>query len=342
MRVRPIVDLAAASSNGHMRVLVVDASRERRHRIVISLCELTNVVVVGAVGGVRSALYALAETTPDVMVMDSELDDRGPHLIAASQRCIRPPDVVVYGDAAAHDRCIDAGAEQFVPRTAGLAALQRAVGTAGRDRRRRAPATERFAQIGRMSAAASHDLRNYLGAAGLALSRLERVLDPVDRESLSTLRRALGAAERLTAAMLSYARGSVPDRGTVDLGMVVRNTLELFERTLPEGIHTEVAIVPVTSIRGVESELEQLVLNLMFNAVDAMPGGGQVMVTVREDAASVILEVRNTGIEGESRQPPLGLGIARDVAYRHDSKLRITTLPSGSQVSVELPIRRAV
>ena len=328
-----------------MRVLVVDASREQRHRIVLSLCELKNVVVVGAVGGIRSALYALAETAPDVMVMDSELEDHGPDLIAASQRCIRPPDVVVYGDAEAHDRCIDAGAEQFVSRAAGLEALQRAVGTAGCDRQRRPPATERFAQIGRMSAAASHDLRNYLGAAGLALSRLERALDPVDRESLSTLRRALGAAERITSAMLAYARGSVPDRGMVDLAIVVRNTLELFERTLPEGIHTVMALDPVSAIFGVESELEQMVLNLMFNAVDAMPRGGHVVVTVREEATNVILEVRHTeherGVDGEPRPPPLGLGIARDVAHRHDARLRITTLSSGSQVSVELPIRRA-
>lgn len=328
-----------------MRVLVVDASREQRHRIVLSLCELTNVVVVGAVGGVRSALYALAESAPDVVVMDSEVESQGADLIAASQRCIRPPDVIVFGDPEAHDRCIDAGAEQFVPRTAGLEALQRAVGTAGRDRRRRAPATERFAQIGRMSAAASHDLRNYLGAAGLALSRLERVLEPVDRESLTTLRRALASAERISAAMLSYARGSVPDRGTVDLGRLVRHTAGMFERMLPEGIHIVVTIDPVPPIPGVESELEQLVLNLMFNAVDAMPRGGHVLVSVRAEVSTVVLEVRHTehetGVDGLPRQPPLGLGIARDVAYRHDAKLRITTLPKGSQISVDLPIQRA-
>jgi hypothetical protein len=42
------------------------------------------------------------------------------------------------------------------------------------------------------------------------------------------------------------------------------------------------------------------------------------------------------------RPSPLGLGIARDVAFRHDARLRITTLPAGGQITVELPIRRAV
>jgi len=323
-----------------MRVLVVDASREQRQRIVLALCELTNVVVVGAVGGVRSALYALAESAPDVLVINSEAD--APDLIAASQRCMRPPDVIVFGDVEAHDVCIDAGAEQFVPRSAGLEALQRAVGSAGRDRRRRAPASERFAQIGRMSAAAAHDLRNYLGAAGLVLSRLERTLGPESRESLTTMRRALGSAERITSAMLAYAHGSVPDRDDVDLGFVVRNTLDLVGRTLPEGIAVDMTKDPVPMIVGVESELEQLVLNLVFNAVDAMPRGGQLSIAVRAEAAHVVLEVRQLGPElaGGSRPPPLGLGIARDVAHRHDARLRITTLPTGTQITVELPFRR--
>jgi signal transduction histidine kinase len=322
-----------------MRVLVVDASRDQRQRIVTSLCELTNVVVVGAVSGVRSALYALAESSPDVLVMNC--DERGPELIAAAQRCIRPPDVIVYGDTNSEELCLDAGAEHFVPDAAGLEGLQRAVSTSGRERRRRAPINERFAQIGRISAAAAHDLRNYLGAAGLAVARLDRTLEPTARESLATLKLALGSAERLAASMLAYGHGSVPDRDAVDLSMVVRNTVALFERTLPATIRTSVAIDPVPEVRGVASELEQLVLNLVFNAVDAMPNGGELGIAVRFAEPHVVLEVRHIGpeIAGGSRPPPLGLGIARDVAFRHDARLRILTLPAGTAVTVELPSR---
>ena len=328
-----------------MRVLVVDASRDQRERIVTSLCELTNVVVVGAVSGVRSALYALAETTPDVLVMNC--DDRGPELIAASQRCIRPPDVIVYGDSNSEDRCLDAGAEHFVPDAAGLEGLQRAVSTSGRERRRRAPINERFAQIGRISASAAHDLRNYLGAAGLAVARLDRTdrtdhpLDAGERDSLATLKLALGLAERLASSMLAYGHGTVPDRDRVDLGMVVRNMVALFERTLARNIATTVTIDPVPPIRGVPSELEQLVLNLVFNAVDAMPDGGELGITLRLVNTHVALEVKHVGPElaGGSRPPPLGLGVARDIAFRHDARLRITTLPQGSAVTVELPVQ---
>lgn len=320
-------------------MLVVDASRDQRQRIVTSLCELTNVVVVGAVSGVRSALYALAETAPDVLVMNC--DDRGPDLIAASQRCIRPPDVIVYGDANSEDRCLDAGAEHFVPDAAGLEGLQRAVSSSGRERRRRAPGNERFAQIGRISASAAHDLRNYLGAAGLAVSRLDRTLDAGARESLETLKLALGLAERLAGSMLAYGHGTVPDRDQVDLAMVVRNMVALFERTLPRTIKTTVSIEPAPPLRGIPSELEQLVLNLVFNAVDAMPDGGELGIAVRFAEPNVVLEVRHVGpeIAGGSKPPPLGLGIARDIALRHDGRLRIITLPAGSAITVELPVR---
>jgi signal transduction histidine kinase len=327
-----------------MRVLIVDASREERQLIVATLCDLTNVVVVGAVARLHSALYALADTTPDVIVTDSELaDDHGADLIAAVQRSANPPIVVVYGSDDQRDRCIDAGAEHYVSRASGVDELARMISCVG-VRRRRPTATDRFAQIGRIAASATHDLRNYLGVAALSLSRVDRTPIPADdpvRDSLANLHRALDCASRITGSMLAYADGRVPEMQSVSIAAVVRNTLEMFQRTLPTEINTVVELDPVPPIRGIESELEQMVLNLIFNAVDAMPQGGNVVISVRADRANVVLVVRDTGrgTEGTAQargSSALGLGLSRDVATRHDAKLRITTIPnSGTQVVVE-------
>lgn len=328
-----------------MRVLIVDASREERHQIVAALCELTNVVVVGAVARLHGALYALADTVPDVIVTDSDLaEDHAADLISAVQRAARPPVVVVYGSDREQDRerCIDAGAEHYVSRQAGLEALQQTVSCLTFTKRRRPSASDRFAQIGRLAATATHDLRNYLGAAELSLSRVDRAPIPANdpaRDSLAILHRALDSAHRLTTTLLAYANGRVPEMHPVSIATVVRNTLELFQRTLPPGISTIVSLDPVPPIRGVESELEQLVINLMFNAVDAMPEGGSVSIAVRAQHTAVVLEVSDTSREGGAPQPSrgaaLGIGLSRDVAHRHDAKLRITAIPNGTQVVVE-------
>jgi signal transduction histidine kinase len=328
-----------------MRVLIVDASREERQRVVAALCELTNIVVVGAVARLHGALYALADTIPDVIVTDSELaDDHAADLIAAVQRTARPPIVVVFGsDEELHrERCIDAGAEHYVAKVHGIEALQRAVACLTFSRRRRPSASDRFAQIGRLAAGATHDLRNYLGAAELSLARIDRAQLPANdpaRDSLVTLHRALDSAHRITTTLLAYANGRVPDMQPVSIASVVRNTLELFQRQLPAGISTFVALEPVPPIRGIESELEQLVMNLIFNAVDAMPEGGNVSIAVRAQGAAVVLEVSDSSREAGPAQPSrsaLGIGLSRDVAQRHDAKLKITAIPnSGTQIVVE-------
>ena len=75
-----------------MRVLVVEASHDDRRAIVDALLPLEQIAVQGAVADVRSALRAIAQEAPDVVVTGTELaDGSGIELIEAAQKVARPP-----------------------------------------------------------------------------------------------------------------------------------------------------------------------------------------------------------------------------------------------------------
>jgi signal transduction histidine kinase len=199
--------------------------------------------------------------------------------------------------------------------------------------------------LGRMAAGVVHDLNNYLAVIHANLTLFEHAPDP---DLLSCALEGVSQAGRLTSTLLEHVRGAQQPLAEVELGPLVKRTLALFERTLPSNIKLEVQIAPdLDPVRGARAELEQLVLNLVMNAVDAMPQGGELLVRVlATDGASVYFEISDTGagitIEAptspeamlpstrDGRRVGLGLGIVQRVVDRCGGALAIAPRRDGS------------
>lgn len=340
-----------------MKVLIVDGVKEERARLVDAFGHSPDVVVVGAVARVQTALHALSEHPPDVVVSDNRLgDDHAASLIVATRRCVLPPAIVVFSSEDTLDerrRCLEAGADRFVAKAAGVAALERAIIDAHNTRVLARPsAADRFSLIGRVAAGVAHDINNYLGAMELSLALMRKRLQGDDvREELATLQSGLEMAMRLTSNMTRYARGATPVFGTVDLPAVVQRVLDLFGRTLPNEVLLATQLEPVPVFEGSEVEIEQLVLNLILNAADASPARGPVMLRTSAPTGSTVrfeIEDRGPGI-GDIIVPDdatsssskragsgLGLGIVRAIARRHHAALRVHGAePEGTRVTVD-------
>jgi signal transduction histidine kinase len=344
-----------------MKVLVVDGSKRDRRLVVEALLDLTNIVVYGAVPDLRGALSAIEHELPDVIVTDTQLPDGcGCDLIEAARRHQPMPSIAVFTENDSEEqrrRCHEAGADLYIHKHAGLRELQLGIRdlVLSRNVTRRDRSADPFRLLGRMTAGIAHDLNNYLTVLAVSLDLLER--READPALWSRARHAMDAATTMTRNLLAYARGGSPEPERVDLAALARRTVGLVASAVPIGILISLDVDDEPPpVLGVASELEQVVLNLILNACDAMPRGGELRVGVRADVGGgVRLEVSDTGggVADEvnfavgtvtpstkvGRQGGgLGLGIVRSVVERHRASLRLAPrLSGGTVVTVVFP-----
>jgi signal transduction histidine kinase len=209
--------------------------------------------------------------------------------------------------------------------------------------------------LGRITAGVAHDFNNYMSAITTLIALIEA--SPNDTRLLATARMGIDQARRLAGSLVSYVRGESPAFETVDFGALVHRTLAVVQRSISPALLVHADIAPdLPSVRGAASELEQLVLNLVLNAADAMPRGGVITVRVQPTGAAMVsVEVSDTGsglpaevlVTSDGRtastkpgqRAGLGLGIARRVIAHHRGcfKLMPRTDRAGTIVSAVLP-----
>jgi signal transduction histidine kinase len=334
---------------------VIDACEDARGRSIDALRELTNFAIMGAVGTVDAAMRALEQGGTEVVVTDVELPDGDYRdVIEAAKRRTPTPTIVVFSASDAPElerKSIAAGADLFLCKSAGLEELQRGVLDLSPRRRRRDSESDRWSLLGRLTAGVAHDLANYLHVIDGSLALAER--SGASRD-ITRARKAIDSTTSLLGSLLAYVRGGAPAPSVVDLRDIVTRVLEVFARAIPDHIVVVLDLQGAeVAVRGVAAELEQLLLNLVLNAVDAMPHGGELRISLGRDADTIRLDVADRGAGGIPTVTPhgvaasrkrertgggLGLGIVRSVVDRHAAVLRIVHRASGgTRVQVTFP-----
>ena len=139
---------------------------------------------------------------------------------------------------------------------------------------------EKMDAIGQLAGGVAHDFNNLLQVI-LGNVSLCMLKDPPEdfRRMLSEVEQSGTRAASLVAQLLTFSRKNAPKQATVELDYLVTRLLPLIRRMLGEHVHVEVAVegAPL-ALRGDESQLEQVLLNLCVNARDAMPEGGQLLL----------------------------------------------------------------
>ncbi len=232
-------------------------------------------------------------------------------------------------------------------------------------------AEERLHALGQMAAGIAHDFNNYLspiiGLSELILTR-PRLID--EHEKVLKFLRAIHQAG-LDAALVVrrlreyYRTADVDDQvEVIDLKQVVEQTIELTQSRWGDQSQSTDARYRITTnlqsagVSGRASELRQMLVNLIFNALDAMPNGGELSLTIESDAerpAIVHLEVNDTGVgmtpevrkrclepffttKGASGTG-LGLATAYGIVKRHHGDIQIESeVEQGTRVVITLPM----
>ena len=142
--------------------------------------------------------------------------------------------------------------------------------------------TEKLASIGRFAAGVAHEVGNPLGAILGYTSILEE--DGVSREEakdyLKRIEREIERINRIVRELLSFARPSKLEIKDVAVNQVIENTLSLlsYQKSF-KNIQTQLDLQPrLPFIKGDETQLSQVFINVILNAIDAMPQGGMLRI----------------------------------------------------------------
>ncbi len=232
--------------------------------------------------------------------------------------------------------------------------------------------SEQVAFLARLAGGLAHEIKNPLSTMSINLALLEedwsRIVPgkngpaegtPRERRSLKrlkTLQREVQRLERIVEEFLHFARGGQINRAPRDLSTLVRDLLEFVEpedERLSIRHHVDLPVgLPLVMVD--ESAFKQAVMNLLVNARQAMPGGGELIVRLRREGNWVALEITDTGI-GMSAQTVehcfdeywsdkkggtgLGLSTARRILEEHGGTIAVVSEEGrGTSFTIYLPL----
>ena len=163
--------------------------------------------------------------------------------------------------------------------------------------------TQRLETVGQLAGGIAHDFNNIL-AVILNYAHFVRRELPADsslRDDVDQIRHAAERASELTRQLLIFSRRDPTVPQTVDVNALVQETERLLRRTIGENVVLETSLCEdACFVEADPAQLEHVLLNLVVNARDAMPGGGTITIESKRAAGRVTLTVRD---EGEGMEP---------------------------------------
>ncbi len=215
------------------------------------------------------------------------------------------------------------------------------------EKRRR---SERLAALGRVATSLAHEVKNPAAAIRLHADLLAEVVDPEDRSSLDLIREEVDRISDLVNQWLFVARPEPPRRERRDLAELVRRVLErLAVQFEHAGVSASFAGRDEVPVWIDEARIGQVLRNLLINAMQAMPEGGEIRVDLANREAGAALRIRDggPGFSAEAlrrwREPfyskreggmGLGLTLAGEVMEAHGGSLEISNDPAGGAVVI--------
>ncbi len=219
--------------------------------------------------------------------------------------------------------------------------------------------SERLASLGEMTAGVSHEIRNPLGIIRSTAELLKKRggdKDPASTNLTDVIIEESTRLNNIITDFLDFARPPVPRMAPVRVGEVLEKTLvHLSPRLAEEGhrvaVHGHGEPPP---IQGDGNQLHQCFLNVFINAMQAMPGGGDIVVDVFSDGDSLEVSVTDSGpgvdeatlkkifnpfFTTKERGTGLGLCVVRNIVEAHGGKVWLENSPaSGARVRIKLPM----
>lgn len=225
---------------------------------------------------------------------------------------------------------------------------------------------QRLSSVGELASSVAHEFNNILTTIiNYARLGLRAENDPIARtQAFEKILKGGQRAATIVNSMLGFARNHSTQRQPTDLTRLVEEVLLLTEKDLSKHrVHVETRFLDRPIVTVVPGQIEQILLNLVINARQAMPNGGRLHIEVRSNRRSHMAEVRiadsGTGIPPDqlrmifepfytTKEPDehghggtgLGLSVCRQIIEQHHGRIRVeSVVGKGSTFTVKLPLR---
>jgi signal transduction histidine kinase len=225
---------------------------------------------------------------------------------------------------------------------------------------------QRMSSVGTLASSVAHEFNNILTTiinyAKLGLRTAET--GSARTEALEKILKGSQRAATIVASMLGFARKNAMQREMTDLAQLAEEVLILSDKDLAKH-HVQVERKFHDKVRApvVPGQIEQILLNLVINARQAMPRGGKLRIEIRENLQAQMAEIRvsdtGIGIPPEqlrlifepfysTKEPDehghggsgLGLSVCRQIIEQHNGRIRVeSVVGKGSTFTVKLPLK---
>jgi two-component system NtrC family sensor kinase len=228
---------------------------------------------------------------------------------------------------------------------------------------------DRMISLGKLAASCVHEINNPIQGLLTFCRLMEEIVGEGEpsrndleqfRSHLSLMSAELERCGNIVSGLLSFSRESAMEPKDIDLNEVLQSVITLTRHKMKLqdiDLDTKLSSIPLI-LRGDTNQMQQCFLNLIFNAIEAMPQGGRLSVISRLDTAAKYgrVEIQDTGsgipdenlnrifdpfftTKGESKGTGLGLSIVYGVVKNHKGNIKVKSqMGKGSAFSLTFPI----
>jgi len=221
-----------------------------------------------------------------------------------------------------------------------------------------------MSSVGALASSITHEFNNILTTViNYAKMGLRHKDNPTREKAFQKILNAGQRASKITTGMLSYARAQSDRREPADLSLLVQDVLVLVEKDLQRhrvSLETKLNDRPFAAVNA--SQIQQVLLNLIINGRQAMPGGGRMQIAVRTNTEAGMAEISvadtGSGIPSEKLRSifdpffstkqadaqgqggtGLGLSLCRDIIEAHQGRIRVeSVVGKGTAFTLKFPL----
>jgi hypothetical protein len=221
---------------------------------------------------------------------------------------------------------------------------------------------EHLATLGELAAGLAHEIRNPLAGIAGVVEIIGRDLPESSpaRDVWLEVRHEMHHIQRILAELLDYARPKPPTSTASDLNQTAEHAVHLAQQQV---MTRPIEIVLVRDdrlplVEHDETQIQQVLVNLLLNAIQAIDGAGRVEVRLEPRRACAVVHVTDTGrgipadqldkifrpfytTKGQ-RGTGLGLSLAKRIIEAHDGRIEVASTPgAGARFTISLPLRKS-